>query len=367
MSDPVESPTPARKPKPRKSRKGPPTPPPVEGLERGDTTKIVNSEWDWQDRILSHSINLLEGRKGCGKSSMCATICAHFAGGSPLPGTQAPIPSPVIWCGAEESWQSVILPRLVSAGCHPGLCMRIRMSNADGSPRRLTLPSGTPELVKLIKASGARCLVLDPFGSMADPDIDLKVEQLARYYLERLADALEECRCTGILTRHLRKGNTGDVLDAGMGSVAIGNTARVILRCDKHPTEDTLQVLSVVASNYGARPPSLTYKLKPCGLGVKVDWQGESKLSADVLAEGRGSSADRDECKDAIILLRGMLENGPREAKALISEARVCGVGERTLRKAKAEAGVTSERRSAGGGGDGSWYWCPPADGWKDI
>jgi hypothetical protein len=55
-------------------------------------------------------------------------------------------------------------------------------------------------------------------------------------------------------------------------------------------------------------------------------------------------------------LLRVVLADGPLSAKSIIAEARDAGIGERTLRKAKNDIGVKSEKAGFGGG----WVWGLP-------
>lgn len=354
--------------KPEGAAPAPPVSPPlVPGLEPGTASPVLSHRWDWPGWLLSDSINLLEGRKGAGKSSVCAAIAAHFTGGPVLPGAAPPAPRGILWCGMEENWQSAILPRLVAAGADTSWCSRLRLMTPEGRTRRLSLPSGMDELIPLLRAGRIGLIVLDPFSSLADPGIDLRIEQHARAYLETLADGLAEAGTTGLLTRHVRKGGHGDVLDMGLGSVAVGNTARTILRCDKHPSKKGRFVLSQVISNYGKRPPSLVYRLEERMETVHVDWEGDSQLSAEVLAEGSGTAADMDEACDARLLLQDLIGDERRPASTIIAEARACGVGERSLRRAKAELGVKSVRVSQGPKGEGVWYWCPPDGGWPQV
>lgn len=338
-----------------------------EGLEAGSSSPILDHSWLWDKRILDGSLNMVEGRKGVGKSSFLACVAAAVCGGPLLPGQQAVAPRPVVWCGAEESWQTAILPRIVAAGGDTSWIFRLRLFDDSGCPRKLAIPSGLPELATILRANRVGLICLDPFGSLADFGLDLRVERDARYYLEALADVLGETGTAGLLTRHLRKGAGGDPLEAGLGSVAIGNTCRTIWRCDRHPEDDTAYVFCRVANNYAPRVPSLIYRLTPSHNAVRLEWAGESALSADALAEGRAGAADRDECKDAALLLRGLLAGGKQQATTILAEGRLSGMGERTMRKAKAELGVLSERTVTPGSKEASWYWLPPPGGFPPL
>lgn len=344
-----------------------PQPPDHCFLEAGTASAPTAPLWDVPGWLLSHSLNMLEGRKGVGKSSIAAALAAHFAGGPIFPGAKRRRPSAVVWYGGEESWQAAMLPRLIAAGADPAWCFRLKIVGDNGRPTRLSLPSGLDQLSAILRGAKVGLFIMDPFSSAADPGIDLRVEQHVRHYLEPLAEILGECGTTGLLTRHLRKGTVGDALDAGLGSVGVGNVARVLMRADRHPTDDELRVLSVVAVNHGERAPSLLYRIVPHTLGARIEWSGTSQLSADVLAEGRGGAADRDEVKDAQAVLRGLLAEGARQANAVLAEGRAAGIGERTMRRAKAELGVLSERRQPTANGEAHWYWLPPPGGWPTV
>jgi hypothetical protein len=338
----------------------------MEGLdcvERGSDVANVPLSWMWPHRLPSASLCLLEGKKGSGKSSIAAAICAAVTGGPRPPGWPEGRPRNALWSGAEESYSSVISPRLIHAGCDPARFARPRLKDERGRPKRLSLPSMLDELRELLKQTDAGLLVLDPFSSLADPLIDLRQEQPARSYLEPLADLLWEMDCVALLTRHLRKGGAGDALDQGLGSVAVGNTARSVLRADTHPVHDGLHVLSLVACNATARPPSLIFRIEVESDLGRVAWQGESNISADILAEGKATFADRDESRDARRLLRAMLAAGGRQAGDIAAEALAAGIQPRMLRRAKAELRVISERKSVGDKGNGCWLWLPPAGG----
>ena len=337
----------------------------VEGIELAPVEVNGVVHWLWRWRMPLESLCLLEGRKGTGKSSLCAAVAACVTGGPQIPEGRVAPKAPVLWCGSEESWEHVIIPRLVRHGADLSLLARPRLKSHTGSPIRLTLPTHLPTLRAMLREAGIKLLVLDPFSSLADPTIDLRHEQSARDYLEPLAEVLWEVGCTAILTRHLRKGTNGEAIDQGLGSVAVANACRSVCRADRHPVEDGLYVLSVVASNLGPRPPSLIYQLSATSEGCVVKWVGESALNADVLAEGRMGAADRDESRDARSVLTLLLSEGKRLASSVIAEARSCGIGERSIRRAKAELNCPSERQSQGANGEGQWYWCPPPDGFS--
>lgn len=338
-----------------------------DGLEPGSASPVLPHSWLWDQVILEFGLNLIEGRKGAGKSSVMAAIAAHVTGGPTLPGCEQQDPRPVLWSGPEEGWATAVLGRLAAAGADTSYITRLRLFTDSMTARKLTLPSGIEEFTRILRLNRVALVVFDPLGSMADPGLDLRTERDARLYLEPLADAMVESGATAILSRHLRKGAGGDPLDAGLGGVGVGNTCRTIWRCDRHPEDDGVRVFCPVANNYGPSASSLLYRLSVVGGAVRVEWGGKSELSADALVEGRRGAADIDEGRDAITLLRALLGEGGKQALTVISEARASGVGERSLRAAKAALRVLSERRSMGQTGEAAWYWMPPKGGFPSL
>jgi hypothetical protein len=191
-------------------------------------------------------------------------------------------------------------------------------------------------------------------------------EQQARMYLEPLADMCWEIECTALLTRHLRKGTHGDAREQGLGSVAVANTVRAVLRCDEHPHEPGRSVFSVVAVNSAERMPSQVFSFFRFGDGqAKLAWHGSVALDADAVAEGRGTEAERDEWHDADTVLYTMIGDDWVRCSAIAQAADEAGVSMRTLRRAKARLHVPSRQRKVGV--EHWWEWGEPEGGWPQT
>lgn len=340
------------------------TPPPtVDGVSWAMHAEQVSTSWLWPGAIPAHCVVLLEGRKATGKSTVAASIAASITGGPTLPGWIGPRDRRVLWQASEDAWDSVVVPRLAAAKADLSRIGRSEGIQQQQRRRPLSLPDDMLFLRDLIVDTQAGLLVLDPYISLAHSSIDIRVEQQARSYLDALASVAAETRCTCLLLRHLRKGRGGDARESGLGSVAVANAARSILRCDEHPDLPNRWVLSVVASNYGKRMPTQIYEIITAKEGYpSVSWHGGCDLDADTIAEGRGDLASRDEYSDAERVLCFAIGSEYVRAALVISEAGRAGVGERTLRSAKARLRVPSVRVT--GGSDAWWEWGPPLYGW---
>lgn len=308
-------------------------------------------------------ITILEGRKATGKSSVAAAIVASMTGGPVIPGWTGPRVGRVIWCASEDDWASVVVPRLAAAGADLSRVASLFIRRSDMSERRMILPDDLEQLREFSAGVGAELLVLDPYISLCSPALDCRVEQQARLYLDPLTLLAAELRCSVLLTRHLRKGNSGDAREAGLGSVAVANAARAVLRCDEHPHEQERWILSSVACNHGRSAASQVYRLLDTVSGYpRIDWCGAIDLDAAAIAEGRGTEADRDEWHDADLVLAGVIGDGWVRVSEVQQRAEQAGITPRMLRRAKARLGIPSRQRLVGH--DHYWEWGPPRRGW---
>jgi len=227
----------------------------------------------------------------------------------------------------------------------------------------MVLPDDLSILGDVLREGHVKLLVLDPYISLAHTSLDMRVEQQARVYLESLADVLASVGCVGILIRHIRKGSGGDSREAGLGSVAISNVARSLLRCDEHPHQHGDHVMSVIACNYGRKLATQVYRLRDGGGGwPRVEWCGSCDLDSDSIAEGRGSEAERDEWAEADRLLASSIGDRWIAVGEIMKEADDAGVSPRMVRRAKARLRVPSRRVQHAN--QGWWEWGPPQNGW---
>ncbi len=352
---------------PRKRRGGgdPPLPPvpPIDGLIPASATETVALSWVWPGAIPTSTIVLVEGRKSVGKSSVLAAIAASWTGGPPLPGWTGPRAGRVLWVASEDSWGGVVVPRLRAAAANLDCVYQHLLPVPGQQGRRPRIPEDLGAMEDMIRGARISLVILDPYISLAPAGLDVRVEQQARAYLEPLADLCFRHDVTALLSRHIRKGAGGDARESGMGSVAIGNVARSILRCDEHPHTPGDYLLSVVACNYGRRRATQVYRIVD-GPGdyPQIEWRGDCDLDADGIAEGRGSAAERDEWRDADRVLCTMIGTSRIMVSLLESAAAQAGVTPRMLRRAKERLRVPSHFRSHPQ--PGCWEWGPPPGGW---
>lgn len=352
----------SRRKKPKIEEALPEAPPEVPGLVWGSSTEPTRINWLWPGLLPADALTVVQGRKGSGKSSLCAAMAAAVSGGPVPPGWTGRRDGRVAWYCPEESWEAAILPRLLAAGASADRVCRLRLSDGEGRPRPLSLPRDCDALRSVLRMGEIALLVIDPYGSCIGVGLSVNQDQHVRLAFEPLLDVLWECSCASIVTQHLRKGTSGDVTEHGAGSGAIVNLSRSCLRLDRHPHERERYLLSSVARNFGRPLPSQVYALRDGGNELaKVDWLGVSDMDADTIAEGRGSEAERDEWSEADRLLALLIRNSWVCVSQILREAEAAGVSPRTLRKAKARLQIPSRRKQQGQ--EGFWEWGPPRGG----
>jgi len=110
-------------------------------------------------------------------------------------------------------------------------------------------------------------------------------------------------------------------------------------------------------NNLAADSSGLAYTIMADVSGVPyIGWEAKPvTISAD---EALSTDTDASERQEAQEWLRATLTDGPVDSADILTEGKRRGFSERTLRRAKSELGVHSEK--AGFGKSGSWVWGLP-------
>lgn len=218
-------------------------------------------------------------------------------------------------------------------------------------------------LAKLITENGASLVVFDPIQSFVEGSTNS--ERTVRHVLGPLSAVAEQTNAAIVLVRHLRKSGSGLAIHRGLGSTGIVDVARSGLMVATEPglrTVKELEIRRVLAQfkcNLSTLAPSLVYLVVTESDGARIEWLGESKLSADQLAsttDGMGASALAEACE----VLFALLIDGALRANEVISLAARNGISSRTLRRAKVRLEVRSIRTGYGRGAE--YYWKLPDD-----
>ena len=88
-----------------------------------------------------------------------------------------------------------------------------------------------------------------------------------------------------------------------------------------------------------------------------MEWTGKLELTADDLLRYQTLAEDRAALDEAQDFLLAILAAGPKPTKDILKQARETGIAVRTLRRAKSNLGIRSERESIRNRGAGLWAW----------
>ncbi|MEV6927423.1 AAA family ATPase [Dactylosporangium sp. NPDC051485] len=312
--------------------------------------------WTWTDRIPAGSITLIPGREGIGKSLTLAWLSAQITRGT-LPGQHLGQARPVIYAASEDSWAHTIGPRLYAAGADMDLVYRVDIQEETGFDA-LTLPRDCSALAVEIRRLGVALIAADPLLSLIAAGIDTHRDRDLRTALEPLAKMADTTGCAVVGLAHFNKSASPDALNLITGSRAFSAVARAVISIARDDDAgDGSCVMSQSKNNLGRLDlPSLRYIVEsaevptdegPAYVGRLV-FTGESDRSvADILGDNAGTGdADNRTERDAVAkwLIAYLTEQGgeapwPDVRKA----ARVEGIAERTLQRARPRAGVVTE------------------------
>jgi hypothetical protein len=288
-------------------------------------------EWLWFPYIPYGAASLLFGPGGMGKSHIAVDIVSHLTRGEPLPGmTERPNPQNVLMLSAEDDFDKVLVPRLMKAGAD--------LDRVAFPPEPFVLsPAGVKALSRLLDKFDASVVFIDPIVHYIGSKIDMNKANEVRGAIGVFHQLAMKNNSAIILVGHSRKGNEGEDYDKAMGSADFNNAVRSVLYVSKTP-DGLGKIMKHVKANYSALGPSLGYDFGHNGAG-SFEWTGEVEgpdLGGPPMARRRSKK------RSLVDFLRSWLANGPLPSRDIEQMARDEGINDRTIQRAKIEAGVES-------------------------
>jgi hypothetical protein len=325
------------------------------------------ARWLWRGRVPLGVPTLVAGIPGQGKSSVCIDLAAKVTRGE-LPGFFEGVPSVVVVMSSEDMLRETIIPRLIAGGAD---LSRVRaLAFADGE---FDIRADLPELEALCARVPVRLVVLDPLLAFTSGDGFKETE--VRHMLRPAQRVMEDHRVAIVGVMHLNKDVMLDVLSRVTHSGAFTALVRSILFVGADPDdEDELNPAKVLAhgkSNLSRTAPSLGFRVaevvipgededgEPCEvLTTRIEWLGESEVTAEQLVKGRGSAGTK--LAQAEGLLRRLC---PAGRVTILGEAERLGISRATVERAFARMGGTSDEqlRDPDTGKMGATVWRLPA------
>ncbi len=241
-----------------------------------------------------------------------------------------------------------IKPRLESAGAD---CTRVLV--IDESKRELTLCDA--RLEEAIRRTAAKLIVLDPLQAYLGSDVDMHRANEVRPVLKRLSLMAERTQCAVILIGHMNKAQGLKSGYRGLGSIDFRASARSVLIVGRLKSGDTLRIVAQDKNSLAPEGAAIAFELHP---EHGFQWKGFCDATVDNILNGTGQVQTKTmQMEDE---LRRFLTQ-PRPAEEVLALAKQLGISERTLKIAKRNLGILSERRAD------QWLWRLPEQEGKGV
>lgn len=199
--------------------------------------KMKPTKWLYDGRIPAGAITLLAGREGIGKSTIGFDIVAQLTRGE-LPGRYLGTPRSVGIVASEDSWEAVILPRLVAAHADLDRVHRVEAVNPEGEYETVSAPADLQRLRLLCAEHDIALLVVDPIMSVISGTLDTHKDREVRQALDPLSRFASETGVGVLGLIHVNKSSTTDPLNSVMASRAFTAVARSVLYCVLDPESE---------------------------------------------------------------------------------------------------------------------------------
>jgi DNA polymerase len=342
------------------------------------TVEMSAVDWFWPNRLARGKINLLGGLPDQGKGQLAAFLAAAATGNVPFPFGEGYAPQGnVIWFNAEDDRSDTVVPRLKAAGADLSKVTFVTSARVDGQDRTFNLQSDLPLLRQAIREIGNTVLIiLDPVGSyLGVGKVNPWKGNDVRAVLSPLKELMEELHTTAFGIVHFNKRDeVKSALLRIADSVAFTAVPRSVYVAMTDPEDPKARLFLRVKNNVAEQDvPGLryTFDVKTVGFDAaknkeirapRVVWQSRAEMSAnDAMAAAAGESGYAK--REAREFLETLLADGPVLADDVAEAAKQNGISQITLRRAKKDLKIRSEKTPNG------WVWVlpkKPPDGQDD-
>lgn len=309
-----------------------PAPPWMPKMVKASEVEPAEIEWLWHPYIPRKTTTLLYGPGGMGKSWISCSIAADLSAGRALPGQEALPHQKIVIISAEDDPREVLAPRLMALGAN--------RDNIIFVPEAFSLDTrGLQGLEEVLKASDAAILFLDPLVAYLGGKMDINKANEARAIMGPLADIARRTNSAIVVVHHTRKGKEGSAADRAMGSADFTNSVRSGLLVDQ--TEAGSHFMRHAKANWSMKAPALSYSVTD-----NIFHWGPQLAGHEAI----GVSTTPMKNKQAVEFLKELLRDGRKPVEEIISKAKIMGLPERTLERAK--KGIAKSVRDTD-----KWYW----------
>lgn len=309
-------------------------------------------KWLWYPYIPFGKVTLLQGDPGDGKSQFALTLAALLSRGEPPPfaGPEAALPPlTVIYQTTEDDTDDTVVPRFIAANGNRENLVFIREDE-----QKLTF--GDDRIRRAILLHNAKLLILDPMSAYIGDGCSLNAANETRAAFNHLITVARETDCAILIIAHMNKARDSSPLYRTSGSIDIAGSARSILAITRTTNEENPneRLMVQVKSNLAPTGSGILFEVGEKGVTFldELEISAEQALSKPKARIGRPS----EKVEQATALIKAMLKSGRMPASDCEAKLEAAGYKKSTIKKAKRNAGVVSEK------GGVIWYWSPPSD-----
>lgn len=323
-------------------------------------------EWIWPGRIALGKYVVLAGNPGVCKGFASMDVIARITTGREWPDCGQPAAAgDVIIVSTEDDIADTIRPRLDAAGADVDRVhelVAILSPNEKGQPVELPF---TLDRVDALEAAIDRCnncrlIWLDPIDALLPDQIDSHKNAQVRSALSPLVKMLARRKVALLGVHHFNKARGGPASHRIMGSLAFVAASRAAWGFAADRSNPERRFMLPVKGNLGPDVAGLAFRLVDPGpdyLTPRVEWEADAvNMSIDECLMPDNPDR-RIAIADAKEWLQQALTDGPMEGAKMIEQAAKSGHSERTLRRARKDAGILSYK---GTGYAAPWYWKLP-------
>lgn len=298
------------------------------------TVKPASPRWYWRNRIVKDDLNILAGTQGLGKSQVACAIAAEATQRGEV----------VLVISAEDSPETTIVPRLISAGAE--------FTAPDGSDLLFiwrqagswTLEDAQ-KLQEWVLRTEASLVIVDPVAAYVTSKTDTYKDAHVRTLLAPLRAIAEAHECTILAIMHLKKGSEAEAVNNVGGSIAWTAAPRSVLMVRRLDDDKTARVLYHAKCNVGKEQSALMFSIESVEYGVLGPWTssavswGDERPDLDIgqdFAPQEPQHGGAPKLDTAKVYLRTALADGEwHPTVALNDGADALGINRKTLDKAK--------------------------------
>jgi len=295
--------------------------------------------WSWENWIPNGMLTMIAGEQDLGKSTLALDLCRTFVSGgnwpngSPFQGKKGR----VLWVDTEGG-NFLNLDRAKKWNLDKDAFQTIQIGD---DPVNLERDSDRGRLRWWIEQKEIVAVIVDSLrGAFPSADFNASTAMKHTQWLSTLA---EKYKKPIITVHHLNKKNAFAQenivnLDRVRGSGAITQPVRAVIALDKPDPQSTQLRIGMIKLNLARKPKPLGMTITDNGLVYSNDApEAPRKLSA---------------LEEAQEWLMDQLSFGDYTATDIFDAGKDQGHSEPTIRRAKSELGIVSQKSS-----DGRWYW----------